>query len=172
MKKPYLWISLIAIIVSVNVANKFAGVYAYHAVYVYNFIKYIDWPSDKKEGPFVIGVMGSSPIITELTDMASKKKVGSRDIIVNKLVSPANISTCNIVFIPETNTKDVETVIEMSRNKGVLVITETPGMTKKGSSINFIYVDGKLKFEINKHAATLANLNISAELMKLGIAIN
>ena len=172
MKKIYLWISLIIVVVSVNIAKNVSGIYTYHAVYMYNFIKYIEWPVSKKEGPFVIGILGASPIINELNDMAAKKKVGLRTIEVKKLSALNEAATCNILFIPENSSARLEEATENTRNKGVLIITETPGMVKKGSAINFIFVDGKLKFEINKNAASQSNLNISSELFRLGISVN
>lgn len=171
MKKLYLWIGLGIMVLSVNIAINFAGLYSYHVVYMYNFIKYVDWPEEKKGGNFVIGVLGTSPIFNELTDMAAKRKIGNRNIEVKK-VALEEISSCNIAFVPEENIKHISSISGNIKNKGVLLISESPGMSKKGAAINFIFIDGKLKFEINKSAASQANLSISTELIKLGIPIN
>ena len=39
-----------------------------------NFTKLVEWPQTYREGEFVIGVIGSSPIYTELEKMAKTKK--------------------------------------------------------------------------------------------------
>src|SRR4028119_2478204 len=61
--------------------------YKYHSVFIYNFIKYIQWPSSAQSGDFVIGVLGSSGIIPELEKMASTKTVGSQKIVVRRFNS-------------------------------------------------------------------------------------
>ena len=52
-------------------------------MYLYNFTRYIAWPTEYQSGEFVIGVMGyDNDITVELRDIASQRKVSSQDIKV------------------------------------------------------------------------------------------
>jgi hypothetical protein len=49
------------------------------------------------------------------------------------------------------------------------VITEKDGVLKQGAIINFVSVEGKLKFETNKTEIEKREIRIAADLLKLSI---
>jgi hypothetical protein len=60
-------------------------------------------------------------------------------------------------------------VIEKVKEWSTLVITEKNGLSERGSCINFVLIDNKLNFEINKTAIDQAGLKVSSQLLKMGI---
>jgi hypothetical protein len=50
-------------------------------------------------------------------------------------------------------------------------VTEKEGLAKKGSGINFITVDGKLRYELNDAELDRRNIKLSGKIKSLGIAI-
>jgi hypothetical protein len=155
------------------VLGNFASAQGYklHSVYVYGFTRYVEWPADYSAGDFEILVLGDSPIIDQLKEMAGSKKVGDRNIKITKINSPAEIKKCNILFVPASQSTQFGTVLTKTASQSILVITEEPGLGAKGSDINFITKDGKLAFELNQNAATKHNLKISNALMGMAILI-
>lgn len=149
----------------------FAQDYKFHSVFIYNFTKYIQWPSSYQSGDFIIGVMGKSDITTNLQKMAEVKTVGSQKIVVKNYNTAAEVGKCHILFIPSQGSGDLENIIAQVGNNPTLVITERPGLGKKGSGINFILQSGKWKFELNRGALEASNLKVSGELAKLAIVI-
>jgi YfiR/HmsC-like len=145
--------------------------YKLHSVYVYGFTRYVEWPADYSQGDFEILVLGDSPIIDQLKEMATAKKVGERSIKVTRINSPAEIRKCNILFVPAAQSTQFATVMTKTASQSILVITEEPGLGAKGSDINFITKDGKLAFELNQGAASKHNLKISNALMGMAILI-
>jgi hypothetical protein len=145
--------------------------YKLHSVYVYGFTRYVEWPADYSQGDFEILVLGDSPIIDQLKEMATAKKVGDRSIKITKINSPAEIKKCNILIVPAAQSAQFATVLAKTGSQSILVITEEPGLGAKGSDINFITKDGKLAFELNQTAASKHNLKISNALMGMAILI-
>src|SRR5690606_8194397 len=145
--------------------------YRIHSVFIYNFTKYIQWPSSDQGGDFVIGVLGNSPIVASLEKLATERKVGSRAMVVKKFSSVDDISKCHMLFIPEGNSNDFDAALAKLSGQSTLVMTERRGLGSKGSSINFVTVDGKQKFELNKSATEKAQLKVSTELTSLAIVI-
>jgi hypothetical protein len=145
--------------------------YRFHSVFMYNFTKYIQWPSSVQTGDFIIGVLGNSPIVKELEKMAENKTVGSQKISVKKFKSVADISPCQMLFIPSADSRDFESALEKLKGKPTLILTEKNGLGQKGSGINFVLVDGKWKFELNENATKDAGLKVSKELSRLAILI-
>jgi hypothetical protein len=145
--------------------------YNLHTLYIYSFTRYIIWPEEFTKGDFEILVLGETPMIEALQDMAQKKKVGERTIKVTRINSISEIRKCNILFVPSGKSGQLNDVINKVNNQPILVITEEPGLGTKGSDINFIIKEGKLAFELNQSAVAKQNLKIANELQRLAILI-
>jgi predicted transcriptional regulator len=145
--------------------------YRFHSVFIYNFTKYIQWPAENQSGDFVIGVVGNSPISSELERMAAHRTVGTQKIVIKKFKSATEVTNCHILFVPNTNIDAFASIQEKLKGKHTLIITEKDGMAHKGSGINFVQQDNKWKFELNEAATHNAGLKVSKELSKLAISV-
>jgi hypothetical protein len=143
--------------------------YKIHSLFVYKFTQYIEWPS--KEGDFIIGVVGNSPILAELEAIAATKKVDTRTIVVKKLAASADLSACQMVFISEGQSSNLGSITTKLAGKPTLIVSETSGGAKKGAGINFVIIDDKMKFELNKAAVEKQGLKVSGDLTKLAIVV-
>ncbi len=148
-----------------------AQIYNYYQIFIYNFAKYIEWPTDKQSGDFVIGVLGNSPLVEHLNKMASQKKVGDQTIKVIVFQSVNDVKPCHMLFLPEGKSNSFASLKGKLGGSPTLLITEKEGLGKQGSNINFIVVNGKLRFELNKVATEKSNLKVSSDLTKLAILI-
>ena len=59
----------------------------------------------------------------------------------------------------------------MPEVKNTVIVTEKEGLAKKGSFINFISQEGKIRFEVNKAKFTASNVKISGQLLSLAIRV-
>lgn len=149
----------------------FAQNYKVHTVFMYSFTRYVQWPADYSQGDFEIMVLGDSPIIAELTEMAKSRKAGDRTIKITKINSPAEIRKCNMLFIPDTKSGQISKVLGTVASQPIMVISESDGAGLQGSDINFVIKDGKLAFELNQAAVNNKNLKVSLELSRLAILL-
>ncbi len=145
--------------------------YKLHTVFIYSFTRYVIWPETYNSGEFEILVMGDSPIVDALKEMAQAKKVGERPIKITKIKSASEIRKCNMLFIPAGKSSQLTDIVTKVSNQSILIITEEPGLGTKGSDINFIMKDGKLAFELNQTAVDRQNLKVANELSRLAIQI-
>ena len=143
----------------------------FKALFMYNFTKNIDWPTEYKEGDFIIGVLGNSPIISELNRLSKNKKAGNRRIVIKRFPSVKAITKCNIIYIPTSKSTQLKSVMTKLKGKATLIITDKPGLTKKGACINYVKVNGSQKFEISKQNIIGRKLKISSFLASLGILV-
>jgi hypothetical protein len=141
------------------------------SVFIYSFTRYVIWPESHNQGDFEILVLGEAPIVEELKKMASMKKVGERSIRVTQINTLEEIKKCNILFVPSAKSPQLTDVVTKVNTQPILIITEEPGMGTKGSDINFIIKDGKLRFELNQAAVARQNLKVANELSRLAIQI-
>lgn len=169
--KKYFQIFIIPMLIIWNLNSSIAQDYRLHSGFMYHFTKYIEWPAAKKSGDFVIGVVGNAPISDALNAMAASKTVGTQKIVIKKFSNVAAVSDCQILFLSNDSAKDVDEAASKSKSKNYLLVTESNGLAKKGACINFVVVDGKLKFELSKSAVKDAGLKVSSELLGLAIVI-
>ncbi len=142
------------------------------AIFLYNFTKYIEWPASYKQGEFVIGILGSSPLVTELEKMALKSKVGTQSFVIKKFKDVSDITSCHMLYISNSKTGSMEAAINKLKKTSTLVISECGGCAKKGSAINFVSVDNKQRFELNKTNAGKFGLQVSSNLATLAIMVD
>jgi hypothetical protein len=145
--------------------------YKIYANIIYRFTKYIDWPVDKKSGDFIIGIVGESPLYSDLKILSASKKVGNQKIVVMMMSPSANFYNCQILFISEEESSSLKRIATLSAGASILIVSESGGLARKGSCINFVTVDERLKLEINKGNIEQRNLGIASELLELGIII-
>lgn len=137
--------------------------YSHHSLYVYNFTKYIQWPTVDNE--LVIGVAGGNPEIMEAFEkMAQTKSSPTFKLIIQKVLSPTAVTECHILYIPEAESGKAA-IYAKKAGPNQLLITEGKDMLQKGGMINFIIIDKKLRFEINQDAFQKTRLKVSSQLL-------
>lgn len=144
----------------------------FKAVFLYNFTRYFEWSDNKKVGNFVIYVIGKNEnLISELKTLASKKKVGNQDIEIKNSYAFDPTINAHIVFLLSDLSKSLADITSKNKSKSTLVVAENANACKAGSSINFVVVENKLKFEYSKNNALKAGLKTNDDIKSLAINI-
>jgi formate dehydrogenase assembly factor FdhD len=170
MKSRLLFSLLVFICLFGTTASTVAQDERFKAIFIYNFTKYINWPVS--QGDFVINVLGNDGIIHEIDEIATKKTVGNSKIDIIRILTPSEIKKCQILFVASNKMDLLSEVIQIAKKNNILVITEKANACKEGSCINFLSRDGKLTFEISKLNIETCGLQVSVDLLKLGIAVD
>src|SRR5881227_1509792 len=92
-------------------AKSEAQEYSLKAAFIYNFTKFIDWNSSNNGDEFIIGVMGYSPIIKYLTEIAQTKSVNGKKIVIKQFYKPDEIKFSHVLFIPEQCTYPLSSIL-------------------------------------------------------------
>ena len=166
--KPLLVLCL-ALTVSVNLLAQDRD-YTYKAIFIYNFIKYIEWPGTKQS--FKIGILNGTPeMMAAFEKMIEKKSGEGQKLVLENYHSASAAGDCQLLFIPDNQSNILSEVSAKLSGKPTLIVTESDGLIKKGSGINFIIVDGKLRFELNRSTLKEADLKVSSNLLGLAILV-
>lgn len=145
-----------------------------HEVYsmmMFNFLKYVQWPNNSATGNFTIGVVGNHNVYNTLNAWYAGKTRGTQTYVIKKYSSAEDMGECDVIFIDRSKSGEFEAINNKIKGKGTLVITDKAGLGKKGSAINFLTIDNKLKFELNQRAVEESNLKISSSLTSMAIVI-
>lgn len=142
------------------------------AVFIYNFTKYIEWPENYKTGEFTIGILGENDaLFKELNQMSKVKKVANQTFSIKSYSQIGDVSNPHILYIPADSAEALSKAVDKLKGKSTLIVTEKPGMAKKGSAINFVIVGNRQKFELNKNTAEKHNLKVASTLEKLAVLV-
>ncbi len=136
-------------------------------LYIYNFSKLIEWPTNCRTGSFVIGVLGTSEVAEALETYTKGKKVGAQNISIIRYKSPEEIKACHILFVPFTRTREMAEILSALSGKSTLIITEKNGALDEGAAINFIVVQNRMKFELKPENAGKLGIKFSSKLQEL-----
>jgi hypothetical protein len=162
---------LFVLLATKGLAQQERPVHEMHAMMLYNFIKYIQWPNEGDGGEFVVGVMGDDDVFNTLKGWYDGKPKGTKKYVIKKLVSAAEAGDCQVVYLGRSKNKEFDNIRGATTGKSILTITDSASLGQKGSCINFKVIDGKLKFELNQGSVTGANLKVSGQLSSMAIVI-
>jgi hypothetical protein len=159
--------------------QKVAQEYELKAVYLYNFLQFIQWPESQrmlsKDGAMVIGIVGESPFGSAFEELeATIPKTGKKPIKViyyGPYREGLNMRNCHILFVSASEKKNFAKIIADLRGSPVLTVADTEGFLSAGGMIELVKAQGKIRWTINRPQADEAGLRFSAQLLSLAVRV-
>jgi len=145
--------------------------YQVKAAFVYNFIKFVEWPLPGQSGNAAedtvrLCVLGELPDKAAFAALDGQEIAGKRLFLVF-LQETEESRDCQVLFLPSTVSNKLPEVLEVLQGQPILTIGDTEGYARRGVMIN-MYLDNKrVRFEINAETSGAAGLRISAKLLSL-----
>ena len=152
------------------VAQTTLSEYEVKAAYLYNFIKFVNWPADafpEAGSPLVIGIAGTDPFGGNLEKMVQGKIINTRRLLVRQASRAEDLRGCHLVFVPRTDALRVGAVLEALNGLSVLTVGEEENFAQRGGVVGFLREGERISFEINLEAAERSRLTISSKLAKV-----
>lgn len=148
--------------------------YQVKAAFIYNFAKFVEWPSHAFAGPadpITICVLGQDSVSNPLQEVVMGKEVGGRPLLVRQLSDGRQAGVCRILFVSSSERRALSTLLAGAHLSGVLTVGEAEGFTRQGGMINFKIEGGRVRFEINADAAQQEGVHISSKLLSLAQSV-
>lgn len=139
------------------------------AAFVFNLIKYVEWPDEGKE--LVIGFTGDDSMGEMLKKLLDGKSSDNHEIRV--LISPSDqdIQRCNLVYISEPTARKIKATLGRIHKKNILTVGETNSFTNEGGMVGLVRVGEQVHILVNLDLVQEANLQISSRLLNLSTVI-
>jgi hypothetical protein len=147
-----------------------ASEYQLKAAFLYNFARFIEWPSEAfpdPSAPILIGVLGEDPFGGDLEQMIKGKTVNGRPFVIKRFKRDQNLRACHILFISSSEQKHLAQIIEGLKGTGVLTVSEVERFAQFGGVIQLTMEASKMRFAINIDSAERARLKLSSKLLSL-----
>jgi hypothetical protein len=150
--------------------------YAIKAAYLYQFGRYVQWPDKafaSPEAPFVIGVLGQHPVVSDLEQIAQLKKIQDRPIHIRRFSSANDVGPCHILFVAGSlPPKEQSEAIARLSGQNALFVGEAGGFFDWGGAVRFSVEENKVRIHIARKAAEHEGLTISAKLLQVAHVVD
>ena len=139
------------------------------AAFIYNFVRFIEWPPRPGSGPVRIGILGHGDLSSSLEEVIRGKAANGHSIEVLYINAGADAERCEILLIERSEAKHVKDISQALAGKPVLIVCDGGNCFRDGATIAFQMVDESVRFQINQEAAAHAGLKISSQLLKVAL---
>ncbi|MFD2864109.1 YfiR family protein [Mucilaginibacter antarcticus] len=143
--------------------------YQVKAAFLFNFTKFITWPTTafkSVDAPFVIGIIGDDPFGPYLDELVKDEKVEAHPIIVKRYTDVNDVTGCHLLFVNSAPAIQKQ-IISNTATLSTLTVSDAIGFAQHGGNISFFKQDNKVRLEINIAAAKSARLDISSKLLNI-----
>jgi hypothetical protein len=137
------------------------------AVFLFNFAKYVDWPSAPQGSSDTIRVCvpANPPFLAVVRAAVRDEVVNGRPISAAGLDGLDAARNCDILYVGNTTSADAAAWLAAVRGRQTLTVGE--GKLIDGLVIAFVRDQNRLRFDVNRAAAAKQNLSISSRLLGL-----
>ncbi len=168
--KKYTPALLTILLVSVNLVQAQLSEYEVKAVFLERFTRFIEWPEGSSvydtTKPFVLGIIGKNPFDSKLEELYSTQKIKAKEVEILEIKDLNEIARCQLLFVAKSVKKDLPDILNLTRDKPILTISDTEGFAERGVFINLISDGKRIRYEINEAAVRDSNFTMSYRLLK------
>jgi len=138
------------------------------AAFLYKFLNFIEWPPqsfERPDTPLVIGVLGADALAEELAAMVNARTAGGHPVETRKIRRGDSVAELHVLFVGRTDSAALPDLLGSAKSRSLLTVTESDDALAHGSTINFVVVDNKVRFDVALGPAEQRNLKISSRLL-------
>lgn len=136
--------------------------------FIYNFLKFIEWPNQKGDELLVcaVGAQGTTRESLEHINKKSLQKLAIKVLFFDEAAILAEqITQCHLVYVP-TSGADFSLPAEIPA--GVLLVADEPDLQDARIGIALTRTrENRIEFAINEPAIKRAGVKVSSQLLKL-----
>lgn len=140
------------------------------AAFVFNFIKFVDWPDTSFKSPDAslnVCVWGSESDAASMMGL-DRKTAKHRILKVLSVSIPAELTQCHVLFLTQNSRDTFKTVLSAIADQKILSVSDIGGFAKSGGLIGLFKSDDQMRFAINIKATQRSGLRMSSQLLKFG----
>jgi hypothetical protein len=140
------------------------------AMFVYNFLKFVEWPVDAAVGlkdPFVVLIIGEGATADAAERFLESKMIGERPVVVRRTEWDQSFAGVRAALVVERDARKLHRILNAAAAAGVLTIGEGESFTTSGGVIALLVEDRKVRFDVDTSAAKSAGLRVSSKLLAL-----
>lgn len=138
------------------------------AAYIFNFIKYIEWPNEKNITTLNIGYYGQESAYRNALQIIHNEQAKHFTINISNIDTLKQANNFHMLVLDKAASKNLKELYKDLDIKSTLIISDS-SPDKNFTMLNFIETnDSRVIFELNRYQLLNANLNVSPDILVLG----
>ncbi|HEY2749135.1 MAG TPA: YfiR family protein [Polyangia bacterium] len=146
------------------------------AEFVERFTHFIEWPPTAfaaPDAPFVLCVIGRTPVAANLEALARARKIKDRRVELRRPPPNGDLSACHVVFIASEERPRLKQILDAVAGHPIVTIADSEGFARAGVLINLVLdPEGRVRFEISPAGARHSALTLNAQLLRLSRVVS
>jgi hypothetical protein len=141
------------------------------AEFLERFCRFVDWPAAAfaaPDDPFELTVLGQGSVFPFLEQVARSQTVKNRRLQVHRVDRPEQVALAHVVWISADAMASLDAVLDRTRGRPILTVSDTPGAAERGVLINLRRDGPYVRFDINLAEVQASGLRFSSKLLRLG----
>ena len=138
------------------------------AAFLYKFASFVEWPAPalpRPDTPIIIAVAGSETIVAKLSQMVVGRTAQGYPLTVRQIRAGDALAGVHILFIGGNESTRLGQWVHAAQTHSTLLVTDAESALTRGSMINFVLAERRLRFEISLEAAEKSGLKLSSRLL-------
>ncbi|MHC4221123.1 MAG: YfiR family protein [Planctomycetota bacterium] len=170
-----------------------AAEYELKAVYLYNFILFVEWPDEQaskddtantkssnqqsqdSNDTITIGIIGKDPFGDAFAKIEGKLvKAKNKRLIIKRFGryrKELNLKQCQLLFISPSERKNREKILKQVDGYPTLTVADRKGFLEAGGMVNLVRVRKKIRWEINQTPVKKAEIRLSSQLLRNAVRV-
>lgn len=142
------------------------------AAFIYNFLKFIEWPPEMlAAGPLTVCVAGSPAVADSLKKATKQGRPLDRDVTVLEVTADVLPKSCQLIYVGQADDATARRWIAALHGSTAFSVSDCARFAQLGGVANFFVEDGRLRFAVNVDAARRASLHISSRMLMLATIV-
>jgi len=168
---PHLLGFVLAMIMAAGISTSFAASttseQALTMAFLYNFLKFAEWPEGLVTGELTLCVTDSATFGQEL-DAISGRSAQNKSVRIKRIELSESPRECQLLFISdEEKPVRIREWLKNSANMPILMVGSNGEFLDMGGMIVLIDDGSRLQFEVNLERVKHAGLKLNAQLLKI-----
>ena len=140
------------------------------AAFVFNFLKFVEWPADAfrdSADRIVVAIIGKSASAEATERFLASKQIGNRAVAIRPMHWDDSLDGVHALFVAEHDARRLRSVLNAAAAAGVLTIGDGEAFATQGGVIGLLVENRRVRFDIDADAARTARLRVSSKLLAL-----
>lgn len=148
-------------------ARSTANEAAVKAGYLFNFMKFVNWPRNAMSKQLIVCILGSNPFGSVIETLNGR---AIRDSTIRVVIDVPLEQTkyCHVVYVSKSESGRLTTSLLRLRQAPILTISDIEGFSAKGGIIELMTgLNGDITFRVSQQSAQEVGLHVSSKLLSL-----
>jgi len=148
-----------------------ASVVDVESVYLFDFAKFVRWPSGGEHPTITLCVAGPGSYGDRLKQVVQGEKINGRSLAVRAVQRADGVAGCDVLFLSASLKEKAEPILAAASGKPVLTVGDSLTFLDRGGMIQFTMIDSRVRFAVDMESVARGGLGLSSELLKVAVRV-